>query len=102
MSPMEENPGAREPDEQQATGTRRLPEPGHGYRRQDRPDPLTGPYQPAPDEPGLLPSQAPGHRWNGWRRLTGDEDYYAACSCGWRSTEAGCVGPMLRQVQEHL
>jgi hypothetical protein len=54
------------------------------------------------DEPGLLPSQVPGHRWNGWRRLTGDEDYYAACSCGWRSAETGCVRPMLRQVQEHL
>ncbi len=65
-------------------------------------NPLIGPYEPAPGEPGLLPSQVPGHRWNGWRRLTGDEDYYAACSCGWRSTETSCVGPMLVQVQEHL
>ena len=60
------------------------------------------PYEPTPDELGLLHSRVPGHRWNGWRRLTGDEGYYAACSCGWRSTETGYVSPMLRQVQEHL
>lgn len=54
------------------------------------------------DQLGLLRSQVPGHRWNGWRRLTGDEDYYAACSCGWRSTDTGGVNPMLRQVKDHL
>jgi hypothetical protein len=50
----------------------------------------------------LLNSQVPGHRWNGWRRVTGEENYYAACSCGWRSTQTGSVNPMLRQVQDHL
>jgi hypothetical protein len=54
------------------------------------------------DELGLLNSQVPGHRWNGWCRLTGDEGYYAACSCGWRSTDAGELSPMLRQVNDHL
>jgi hypothetical protein len=48
-------------------------------------------------EPGV-----PGHHWNSWRRLTGDEYYYAACSCGWRSTGTDDVSPMLRQVKEHL
>jgi len=98
---MDENDRAGEPDEQ-AARTRRLWELSHGRRRQDWPDPLREPYEPAPDEPDLLHSQVPGHRWNGWRRLTGDEDYFAACSCGWRSTETGYVSPMLRQVQEHL
>jgi len=50
----------------------------------------------------LLHSQVPGHRWNGWCRLTGDEDYYAACCCGWRSTDTGDVSPMLGQVRDHL
>jgi hypothetical protein len=98
---MEENTGAREPEEQAAT-TRCGWELSHEHRRQDWPDPQTEPYEPAQDELDLLQSQVPGHRWNGWRRLTGDEDYFAACSCGWRSTETGDVSPMLRQVQEHL
>jgi hypothetical protein len=50
----------------------------------------------------LLQSQVAGHRWDGWRRLTGDEDYFAACSCGWRSTETRYLSPMLGQVQAHL
>jgi hypothetical protein len=58
--------------------------------------------EPAYDELDLLRGMAAGHRWDGWRRLTGDEAYFAACSCGWRSTETGCVSPMLRQVEEHL
>ena len=98
---MDENPGAREPDEQAAT-TRRLSDPNCGHQRQDRPDPIREPCEPAQGEPGLLHSQVPGHQWNGWRRLTGDEDYYATCSCGWSSTETGDVHPMLRQVHEHL
>jgi hypothetical protein len=98
---MEENRHASEPQEQAVT-TRRLPGSGHERRGQDRPGWPGGPYEPAPAEAGLLPGQVPGHRWNGWRRLTGDEDYYAACSCGWRSTETGCAGPMLVQVRGHL
>jgi hypothetical protein len=98
---MNENSRVREPDEQ-AASIRRLWELSYGHRHQDWPDPLREPYEPAQDELDLLRSQVPGHRWNGWRRLTGDEDYYAACSCGWRSTETGYVRPMLRQVQEHL
>jgi hypothetical protein len=58
--------------------------------------------EPACDELGLLRGKAAGHRWDGWRRLTGDEEYFAACSCGWRSAETGCVSLMLRQVKEHL
>jgi hypothetical protein len=98
---MDENTRAREPQEQ-AAETRRQWELSYGHRRQDWPDPLREPYEPAQDELDLLQCQVPGHRWNGWRRLTGDEDYFAACSCGWRSTETDYVSPMLRQVQEHL
>jgi hypothetical protein len=98
---MDENDKARAPEEQ-ATKIRRQREFGYGYRREDWTDPLREPYEPAPDEPNVLHSQVPGHRWCSWRRLTGDEDYFAACSCGWRGTETGDVSPMLRQVQEHL
>ena len=66
---------------------------------------MTHPRSPADltqDELGLLSSQVQGHHWNGWRRLTGDEDYYAACSCGWRSTDTDGVRPMLVQVKDHL
>jgi hypothetical protein len=34
--------------------------------------------------------------------MTGDEDYFAACSCGWRSTETRYLSPMLGQVKGHL
>jgi len=98
---MDENPGAGEPEEKAARAGRPS-ELSHGHRREDRPDQLRDPYEPTQDESDLLPSQVPGHRWNGWRRLTGDEDYYAACSCGWRSTETDYVSPMLRQVRDHL
>ncbi len=98
---MDENTGAGEPEEQAAKPGRRW-ELSHGHRREDWRDPLTESYEPTQDELGLLRSQVPGHRWDGWRRLTGDEDYFAACSCGWRSTETCYVGPMLRQVQDHL
>jgi hypothetical protein len=101
VSPMDENAGARNPEGQGAmTGCRS--ELSYGHRRQDRPDSPREPYEPTPDELGLLHSQVPGHRWSGWRRLPGDEDYYAACSCGWRSTETGSVSQMLLQVQDHL
>ena len=96
---MDENAEAREPEEQ-AAKTRRPGEQVNGH--EDWPEPLREPGEPAPDELDLLYSQVSGHRWNGWRRLTGGEDYFAACSCGWRSTETGQVSPMLRQVQDHL
>jgi hypothetical protein len=100
---MDENDKARALKEQ-AASPRDFRELSYvrGHWREDRPDPLSEPHEPAPDEPGLPHSQVPGHRWNGWRRLTGDEDYYAACSCGWRSTETGDLSPMLRQVKDHL
>ena len=96
---MDENAVAREPEEQ-AAKTRRPGEQVNGH--EDWPEPLREPGEPAPDELDLLYSQVSGHRWNGWRRLTGGEDYFAACSCGWRSTETGQVSSMLRQVQDHL
>jgi hypothetical protein len=98
---MDESVGAEEPQEQ-AAKTWYLWKWNYGHGREDWADPLTEPYEPTPDELDLLHSQVPGHRWNGWRGLTGDEDYYAACSCGWRSTETGYVSPMLRQVNDHL
>ncbi len=98
---MDENARAGKPEER-AAKTRHLWELSNGHRREDWPDPLREPYGPTQDELDLLHSQLPGHRWNAWRRLTGDEDYYAACSCGWRSTETGYVSPMLSQVKDHL
>ena len=59
-------------------------------------------YEPTQAELDLLHSQVPGHHWDCWRRLTGTEDYYAACSCGWRSSDAGHVSPALGQVKDHL
>jgi hypothetical protein len=84
--------------EERPAGARDLRELS-GERGQDLPVELAGLTQ---DELGLLNSQIPGHRWNGWCRLTGNEGYYAACSCGWRSTDTGHVSPMLRQVKDHL
>ena len=75
---------------------------GTGCRWEDWRDSLTEPCEPTPDELELLQSQVAGHRWDGWRRLTDDEDYFAACSCGWRSSETGGLGPMLCQAKEHL
>jgi len=97
MSPVDENDKAGGPREQ-AAGTRRQPEFSHA----DWPGPPGEPGGLTRDELDLLHSQATGHRWHGWRRLTADQDYYAACSCGWRSTETGSASPMLRQVKEHL
>jgi hypothetical protein len=98
---MEEKTKARDQAEQ-AVMARRLWEPSHGGWREDWPDPRTEPCQPAQDELDLLQGKVSGHRWDSWHRLTGDEGYFAACSCGWRSTEADCVSLMLRQVKEHL
>lgn len=88
--------------EEHAARSRNLGELSYGRGHGDRPDPLAEPAELTQDELGLLHSQVSGHRWNGWCRLTGDEDYYAACSCGWRSTDTGDVSPMLRQVEDHL
>ena len=98
---MEEDTRAGQP-EGQAAEVRRQRELSYGRRREDWPDPLRKPHELAQDELDLLHSQVPGHRWNAWRRLTGDEGYFAACSCGWRSTDTGRVSPMLGEVKDHL
>ncbi len=98
---MDENAKARDLEEQAAI-TRQLSGLGYGRSRGDWPDPLTEPCELTQDELDLLHSKVAGHRWDGWRRLTGDEGYFAVCSCGWRSTQTGCVSPMLCQVKEHL
>jgi len=98
---MGENTEARDQEEQAVT-TRQAWELSHGHRREDWSDLLTEPCELAHDEFELLKGKVPGHCWDGWRRLTGDEGYFAACSCGWRSCETGCVSPMLRQIKEHL
>ena len=98
---MDEKAKARDLEEQATiTGQPWGPAIGPGARTSLAP--LGESYEPAYDEFDLLRGKAAGHRWDGWRRLTGDEDYFAACSCGWRSTETGCVSLMLRQVKEHL
>jgi len=86
----------------QAARTRQQWELAYGHRCEDWPDPVREPYEPRQDELALLQSQVAGHRWDGWRRLTGEEDYFAACSCGWRSTETRYLSPMLGQVNDHL
>lgn len=98
---MDVNGKARDLQEQ-AARTSHVRKLGTGYSWGDWRDSLTGPCAPSPDELELLQSQVAGHRWDGWRRLTGDEGYFAACSCGWRSSETGGVGPMLCQAEEHL
>jgi len=98
---MDENGNARVLEEQ-AAETRRQWEFCHGHRRDDWPGPLKGPYELTQHDLGLLHSQVPGHRWSAWRCLTGDENYFAACSCGWRGTETGSVSKALGQVQDHL
>ncbi len=72
-------------------------EPVEGWRDPSEASPGLTQY-----ELGLLHSQMAGHRWHAWRRLNGDEDYFAACSCGWRSTEADSLRPVLDQVKDHL
>jgi hypothetical protein len=95
-----DNDKARALEEQAARSRDLLRELSHLHG--DWPDPLVESSEPTQDELDLPYSQVPGHRWNGWYRLTADEDYYAACSCGWRSTETADVRPMLGQVKDHL
>jgi flagellar biosynthesis regulator FlaF len=98
---MDENAKASDPEEQAVT-SRRPRQFSHAHRRQDWPESLTEPCEPRYGELELLQGKVPGHRWECWRRLTGDESYFAACSCGWRCSETGDVSPMLSQVEEHL
>ena len=97
---MDEHAKARAP-EKQAARNRQLPGCNCGHSR-DGPDALREPCQPAQDELDFRPGEVAGHHWGGWRRLAGDEGYFAVCSCGWRGTETGYVSPMLRQVKEHF
>jgi hypothetical protein len=103
---MDENARARAKDiedvEEQSAGTSQLWELSYRRSREDAPDPPRGSYGLAQGELDFLHSHVSGHRWNAWRRLTGDEDYYAACSCGWRSTETSYLSPVLHQVKGHL
>ncbi len=64
--------------EEQAARYRGLRELSYGCGHGDWPGPLAELSELRQDELDLLYSQVPGHRWNGWYRLTGDEDYYAA------------------------
>jgi hypothetical protein len=98
---MEENAKATDPAEQAAI-TRQRWALSHGRRREDWPDPPPERYQPARGQFDLPLSKVSGHRCDGWRRMTGDEGYFAACSCGWRSAETDHLGLMLGQVEEHL
>ncbi len=85
---MDENAKARDL-EAQATMTRQPGGPATGPGARTSLAPQAGSCEPADDELDLLRGKAAGHRWDGWRRLTGDEVCVAACSCGWRSTETG-------------
>lgn len=96
-----ENAKATGPVEQAAVARQRW-ERSYGHRREDWPGPLTEPSGLEHEELELLRGKVAGHRWDGWRRLTGDEGCFAACSCGWRSSGTGGMSPMLREVKEHL
>ena len=98
---MEENAKARDPEEQ-AVITRQRWELSYGRRRENWPDPLPEGYVSAREQFDPPLGKVSGHRCDGWRRMTADEGYSAACSCGWRSTETGQVSLMLGQVEEHL
>jgi flagellar biosynthesis regulator FlaF len=94
---MDEDAKARDPEELAVTTGQPWQD-----RRENRPDRLTKPREPTRGKFELLQSKVPGHRWDGWRRLTGSEGYFAACSCGWRSPETGCANSMLCHVKDHL
>ena len=78
----------------------RQPELRHEQERSDYwRDLLAEPYVPALDDLDLLQNHTAGHDCH---RLTSVEGYFAACSCGWGSIETDYLGPMLRQVKDHL
>jgi hypothetical protein len=97
---MDEKAKARDLQEQADQTSQRKASRGHP--REDWPDPPTEPCALAQDDFDMLHSHVMGHHWDGWRRLTGDEDYLAACSCGWRSNETGDMSAILGQVKDHL
>lgn len=101
MSLVDENDKARDLPER-AAKTRHLSELGDGHRREDWLDFLPEACEPTPGQPGSLQTQVAGHRWHVGRCLSGDEDFSAACSCGWGCTQTGSVAAMLGQVKEHL
>lgn len=101
MSSVEENAKARDPEEQAVITAQRW-EFSYGRRREDWPDPLPEGYEPGRYQFDPPLGKMSGHRCDGWRRMTGDEGYFAVCSCGWRSTETDHVSLMLGQVEEHL
>ncbi len=97
---MDETAGASDLDEQVARASQLTEpdyEPVEGWRDPSGAWPGLTQY-----ELGLLHSQMRGHRWHAWRRLNSDEDYFAACSCGWRSAEVDSLRPVLDQVKDHL
>ncbi len=98
---MEENAKARDPEEQAVITGQRWAF-SYGHRREGWPERLPEGNEPAWGESGLPLGKMSGHRCDGWRRMTGDEGYFADCSCGWRTTGTGNVSLMLRQVEEHL
>jgi hypothetical protein len=71
---MDENDKARALEEQTAR-SRDLRELSYGRGHGDWHDPPAEPADLTQDELGLLSSQVQGRHWNGWRRLTGDEDW---------------------------
>jgi len=73
---------------------RHEPEPSDYWRAL-----LGEPCVPAQDDLDLLQNHTAGHDWH---RLTSVEGYFAGCSCGWNSFETDHLGPMLRQVKDHL
>lgn len=97
---MDETAGVRDLQEQVA-GAGQQEEPSYapveGWRDLSGASPGLTQY-----ELGLLHSQMAGHRWHAWRRLNGYEDYFAACSCGWRSAEVDSLRQVLDQVRDHL
>lgn len=63
---MDEDDKARAAEEQ-AARSKDLREHSYGRGHGDWPDPLAESRELTQDELGLLHSQVPGHRWNGWR-----------------------------------
>ncbi len=104
MTAMDETARAKDLEEQVARA-RQLEELSH-EPVEGWPGSLEASSGLTPYELGLLHSQMMGHRWHAWRRLNGGgedhEDYFVACSCGWRSLQANSLAPVLGQVKDHL